>query len=320
MQMSDSGPKALRQQLVRRWREHHDPVPELLFHYTSASGLLGIVNSQSLHMTELRYMNDSSELRYAEGLVSEAIEGESSRRANEPVARELLRRVSNTFNLFGDGMRIFASSFCENGNLLGQWRSYGEAAGGFAIGFELPRMLPFLQPSCWAYKVIYDPRDQSRLVQEAIEAICDAVGAEESDRGREVSERDSKMLPDYARCTAEIVSEFLIAMKHPDFATEQEWRLVATLAGDPLFEPDENARLGFKTRRGGIVPYCDVSWAQAALLSKDDRWGTPYPISEVVIGPTAADTNADAVLGLLRNANPHYRPRIRKSGTPLRWL
>ncbi len=41
-----------------------DPPRETLYHYTSLSGLLGIVDSGVLRASDIRYMNDSAELRH----------------------------------------------------------------------------------------------------------------------------------------------------------------------------------------------------------------------------------------------------------------
>ena len=40
-------------------------VPDLLFHYTTAVGLMGIIGSGKIWTTKIQYMNDNSELQLA---------------------------------------------------------------------------------------------------------------------------------------------------------------------------------------------------------------------------------------------------------------
>lgn len=47
--------------------------PSELFHYTTADGLLGILTKQNLWATDVLYLNDASEFRYADELIVEAI-------------------------------------------------------------------------------------------------------------------------------------------------------------------------------------------------------------------------------------------------------
>lgn len=41
-----------------------DALPESLYHYTDAAGLLGILDNNSLYATHVAYLNDSQELAY----------------------------------------------------------------------------------------------------------------------------------------------------------------------------------------------------------------------------------------------------------------
>ena len=50
--------------LLQKWHDNHAEMPFRLYHYTSADGLIGIMTSKSFFMTNLKYMNDLSELQY----------------------------------------------------------------------------------------------------------------------------------------------------------------------------------------------------------------------------------------------------------------
>ena len=72
MQLTENEQKLLDdliQNVLGAWSRHHEQVPHVLYHYTSADGLIGILSSKSIWLTDLRYMNDLSELQYSKALV-----------------------------------------------------------------------------------------------------------------------------------------------------------------------------------------------------------------------------------------------------------
>ena len=54
-------------------KRHRHLSPPVLYHYTSAPALLGIIKSNKIWATNIRYMNDSSELSYTYDLANEII-------------------------------------------------------------------------------------------------------------------------------------------------------------------------------------------------------------------------------------------------------
>src|SRR3954447_3391849 len=50
-----------------------DFLPRSVYHYTSAAGLFGILDSGVLRGSNFAYLNDSSEIRYGEAVVQEIL-------------------------------------------------------------------------------------------------------------------------------------------------------------------------------------------------------------------------------------------------------
>lgn len=298
--------------------EWHKQVPSPLFHYTSADGLVGILRTKSLWLTDLRYMNDLSELQYSRSLVATRLKEFLASRSIQEVQREFLGRASASFDPFRFGHAVYSASFCENGNLLSQWRAYRGRGGGYALGIDFFHTLRFLNRQCVLRKVIYKVADQTQLVDKAIESFLQCIAQVTETAGTEKTTSDFLSLACSAFAAA--VGDFLFTFKHPDFHEEQEWRLVHFANVDPCFNRGVETPC-FRTYEGNVIPYFEVSFDRVLAASRDDTLGIRFPFSELVIGPTvSADLNQDSVATLLLSLNADIEPRICRSEIPLRWL
>jgi hypothetical protein len=131
-----------------------------LFHYTTAAGLLGIVQTGTLWATQANYLNDSAECRLLSRLLTPRIREAFTKLVPELIELkafkpEIAERISagaldtEAEKVTGAILRaidrvspIHITSFCRHRNgspecehgLLSQWRGYGK--GGFAIQFD----------------------------------------------------------------------------------------------------------------------------------------------------------------------------------------
>jgi hypothetical protein len=66
---------------------------QTLWHYTNGAGLLGIIESGTLHATQVACLNDSSEIRYASKLLLDALSAIGSRCNADDDVKQLLTRM-----------------------------------------------------------------------------------------------------------------------------------------------------------------------------------------------------------------------------------
>ena len=230
---------SLRASILEDWSRHHTPIPPTLFHYTDAEGLIGILNSSSFWMTNLRYMNDLSELQYATDLIAVVLESKSSEYASNDVLSAFFRRMKNTFSPFEGGTEVFATCFCENGNLLSQWRTYGGQGGGYAIGIDFFHLVRFMSKQCFLRKVIYGQDEQQRIIMNVIDETCTLLN--EMTSKQDVKQVDSdNTLPQFCLFLNRILGEYIFSFKHPDFKQEQEWRLVYIWDCNPILNRESD--------------------------------------------------------------------------------
>jgi hypothetical protein len=109
----------------------------ILHHYTDAFGVQGIVSSNSLWATATQFSNDLSEIEYSVSVAVELIQetwGDKKRIGpwEKVLAEHLVRLFHTPLHSFG---QPFIVSFCEDGDLLSQWRAYG-GMSGFSLAFS----------------------------------------------------------------------------------------------------------------------------------------------------------------------------------------
>ena len=300
------------------WATRHEPLPQILYHYTSADGLIGILRTKSIWLTDLRYMNDLSELQYARELVTKCLTARRTATGLTDLHREFLGRALSTFDPFAMGFSVFSISFCEEGNLLSQWRAYRGRGGGYAIGLDFSHLIRLLDRPCVLRRVFYDEATQSQIVESIIDVFLTALGDQSSCRDAKDVEND--FLPKLCQSFRAVMAEVLFAFKHPDFREEKEWRLVHFASINPTHDRT-GPKLEFRSYEGNVIPYFAVKLDKAIQASLDDTLGYGFPIVDLMIGPTVnANLNEESVRLLLLSLNPDFTPHIRHSGIPLRWL
>lgn len=160
-----------RPELAEGWRVD---VPPVLYHYTTAEGLLGILNEQAFWATDCEFLNDSSEMRYGLRLLDHtlrefAVQGEHS--------LALRGQVIKDGRGFRPGKKPFVVCFCKRGDLLSQWHGYA-GGGGYAIGLAWTGIAASIcNSNCALWQVEYDVDHQTEILTAHFEAA--AIAAEE---------------------------------------------------------------------------------------------------------------------------------------------
>jgi hypothetical protein len=274
-------------------------LPARLFHYTDAAGLKGILQSERLFATDLRFMNDSGELFYARNLISEVTSTELSSQP-EPLSK-IFHQVFELLEVVAVHA-FYAACFCEEGDVLSQWRAYGNGGGGYAIGFDTAALISnLMDPKGWSIfrKVDYDPDSQRERIRSILQSrfsICNQC----STKFPEHPELESALRRCASHAIRSLFWEFS-CMKNPLFSEEKEWRVVE-FVGEP-----SNFRL---SRSGLLVPYIELSY--------DGSERKRRAVAELRWGPTLTPELARLSLDALIESLGYKELTIRGSMIPLR--
>lgn len=306
----DSGPYTsflgpLNTSLYTYWAQYQFARPDVLYHYTTIAGLIGIIQSGAVWATDIRFLNDSTELQYARDILLKRIEEETAGQASSNAHRIFWERAKEVFKSRPSDYR-FISCFCEDGDLLSQWRGYAGGTGGFSIGIDssVVNSVSANDQGIFLRRVIYDPETQIGIFNHIISEVNVCINKNTSGKGEE---EQSNIIAYIGHIFGTIVEELLYSFKHPSFYEEKEWRLVVTT--DLM---NDLGSLLFRTSNASIIPYTEIKYPVAPRCPL-------LPIKKVIQGPAAnKDFGRIAVISLLTKFG-YEHVDIEDSNVPLRF-
>lgn len=291
-----------------------DAYPELT-HYTSASGLQGILASQCLWASHARFLNDTKEIDYffqarCTGIITEAIteglragklqyEGQPAEPRLQAALKDAVRAASELTSAVRETTLAFNQphllSFCGTSDprvmrdgLLSQWRAYGRD-GGYAFVLDTKRLEDRLEAEAAAFH--YQHMQIANVHYHDEDGTSDTP--EPEIREAEASLRAGALL--YCQDPKpETLEDFYIPVttlcclyKHWGFHEEHEVRVVAIPAHTSVVEESREqsaprALKAIKTflRNGCLVPYIELLVSTSNVKPK-----VPLPITRVLVGP-----------------------------------
>lgn len=292
----------------------HEAHP-LLWHYTTATGLNGILKSHQLWATNFRYLNDDEELRgFFErkfpALLKTGIDKGVERVLSTARGREMLKVAGDVEGIKANfskglcesltsttlGLDVYVTSFCypssrrdlQNG-LLSQWRGYGHD-GGYAITFDTFGLNDLIHKEQTQYQHAYtsfsdvdyhhdDWMSDDNRHEETVEwerSVSDIIAKVVAEGNLEKKAEDL-----FAPLVAQAIRH-----KHYGFREECEVRLAAVRLPKRLLKEvrgmgeqgPPNKPVLFFPRSGVLVPY--ISFFDN--IPDEER---KLPIKGIVVGP-----------------------------------
>lgn len=269
-------------------------------HYTDLSGLVGIVENSGIWLSDHRFLNDSLEHSYGQRLAINLVESWIERE-EEGAFRSVLCNVKERIS--GDPDAFYIASMSLTKDRLDQWKAYGRGADGVCLVFEndvtlgrdgVLTRLPSIEPM----KVIYQRDDQKAI----LERVMATYKAEMLREPCKISDGFSL----WQKSLAFLLALQFIRFKHPEYASEEEVRIVASSISPMLDGPPLHRVSG-----GRIIPYYVTNRPRSTVCQL-------LPLKEVIVGPVATqDSIVKSVEVFLANSG-YVETVVRKSLVPFR--
>ena len=292
---------------IEKFTSKLDAAPDIVYHYTDNKGLLGILKSGKIWLTDIFGLNDPSEIRHGVNHACEILAAE----AEHPVAKHF----SDLFDKFNsnkieEAAHFFVACFSKTHKDLGQWRAYGDNGRGFTIGFD-GKLLEdtFVKqgderiPGNGTFPVTYDDDRLCEILKNIVGEVLPQI---EMPTGKELN---NETINDFLRrlyihlSTSTIQAAALF--KHEAYVNEEEYRFLQLRSID---DPIDDLR--YRVRNNSVIRFTDFDW---------NTKGQDV-LREIVIGPAADENSArlSAKNCLLAGRFDPDRVKIYKSKIPYR--
>ena len=251
-----------------------------------------MLKSQRVWATNTRFLNDPTEGDYAAAVVREVLQEQKSHYAPS-LFNSVCRGIDKMLNYYEKDDDEYIACFCENGDLLSQWRGYGAIGNGYALGFaakhvgmtDRPSTIP---PKPVLRRVIYDQKKQRDLVKRFVRLMLDGEIIRRR-RRRHIKPLDYN---DYGwYFFSWHLVELVICFKDPAYAEEREWRVIQLGRNA---QGDKSVKTDFRTSRCGIVEFVELDFTNT-----EGKYKGRLPVNVIRYGPTLDPKVTERSLRLL---------------------
>jgi Protein of unknown function (DUF2971) len=273
----------------------------IVYHYTDANGLVGIINSGKLWSTNTSFLNDPSEGSYALDVANNVLAvSRTMLAAEQATILESLGKLEVPDHRSYD---VFVTSFCREGDLLSQWRGYGAFGDGFALGFSIAELVPHPQYG-QLIEVSYGPTELRKCLEDGVNIFLEYARA------------NPAFYLALADDFAATISFIAAGCKHPAYEQEHEIRLLlrrSRRAEDRERETDwYKTPISYRARGSDVVPYIST------LLTFPDIPGfkDTLPFRVIIFGPGVSfEKNKRSIEALLASKG-YTGLKLRPSAVP----
>ena len=212
-----------------------EQIPEILYHYCSVDVFHEIIKNKTLRLSEIEKSNDSLECQWLEqrivpSLIRKRLTERIADKSNIEHVDNFIKEAVSIYKGFGDSLynsevqkMTLAICFSRKGDLLSQWRGYGDDGYGIAIGFDTQAYGKYLNSGPFQVmqlrKVEYNEAKQEKVIYSQVEGYV-----RQFLKNPRSGMLENSLAAIYLVCLFE--STFY---KNPAFSEEAEWRLAASL-------------------------------------------------------------------------------------------
>ncbi|MQW55664.1 DUF2971 domain-containing protein [Sinorhizobium meliloti] len=275
------------------------PDQQLLFHYTTFAGFLGIVSGRSMWASSIHYLNDSQEFKHgldvAKGVAQRKIPDENGAR------RQLLERFITALQQYSRGY-LYVASFTEKGDLLSQWRGYA-ATGGLSLGFDFGVLRDVAERNTFRLiKCIYDNETKQRIATEIVDSALNGMPSDIEFDASQIEKSAYALVLSYFQLAA--------AFKDSSFTEESEWRLISR------YIPMNHHRVRVRATPRMLIPYYDLplDLGRTKMERKD------IGLELIVVGPSSEQDLISEAVGIATHGQGLWVKSQQYSRIPYRTL
>lgn len=289
-----------------------------LYHYCSLETFIAIISNKCLRLSDLSKSNDYMERKWIMNIIEEALDKSFkdegiiiNLREEYWYADGFNNHISYLLDMLSHDVTrsSYITCFSRNGDLLSQWRAYGDDGRGVAIGFNAKLLYKAHSSKNNVYieDVLYDKEEQIEEIQSAVNnSLIYMKNLFDCDTARVSDDFNSYFIEEFDAFCEVFCDELAVLscyMKNPAFKEEDEVRIFYSpimYDDNPVLLQEQFGKtsrfsnyvlkpINFLARKDQIIGYSDLSFEK--LIESGI-------ISELIIGPSSR-VNKDDIYFLL---------------------
>jgi hypothetical protein len=283
---------------------------DILYHYTSLNGFLSIIETQSLFFSNVNFLNDSKEIKHGVDIVLKAIE--------EIADSDILYKMKDNINLLHKSEK-YVTCFSKEGDLLSQWRAYGNNGKGISIGFQFYDLTNSFDKFLTGTHIEYNEKIQIETIKEYINLMIKFYISIEDNydwNGQDFNNVVAKQIITF-------FNDVIYGFKHPSFIDEREYRLQLEIDNNIYKKGD--IKLKFRATENLIIPYTVIknnyiSYLETKVPDEPEPIFSikKLPISKIIIGPSLDYETVKSGIKKFLFEKGYEKIDIEKSNVPYR--
>ena len=293
---------------IAQEKDEQDQYNGLLYHYTTPTGLLGILQNQNIWATEASFLNDLYEIQYGHDITKKVLSAYSKDTIS--YTKKFSKQTLYYLDLMNSKEEeIYITSFCETSDLLSQWKGYTNFGEGYAVGLDLNEIISSNDNESFGHiaikKVIYDKKTQIKLIKSKINhMIKQSVKLINKQKSNEenIFNASAKSLAYYLNAQSK-------RFKSSAFSEEKEWRVI--YINSPLSK-SKRIKNKFRMVESTITPYLEIKLCKTANCKNNI-----LPINKIVVGPKIDFEKAVKSINLAYKSLEINIPKVKKSSISL---
>jgi len=245
--------------------------PPVLWHYTTGSALINIIESGELWATQVSCLNDRSELRFAIRLLREALRPHRNKASVDDEI--LLEKIKEAMSEEAAGTsEWFVACLSEQRDDLSQWRAYTAEEAGYAIGFSSAGLaLAGSADQSLLAPVNYDIEKSRSLAKATADATLHFF---RSGLAKRRDESPANWADVFLSAWGDIITYLAPMLKDPAFESEREWRIIRRL------RPSDTGRMRYLQKRTMMTRHLPLTFP-----SPSQPHLKLLPVAEILVGP-----------------------------------
>jgi hypothetical protein len=281
---------------------------KLLWHYTDANGLHGILRDDYLRLSDVAFLNDRTERTHALA-----------------VARATLRTVAKTSRqkTLISGIRdyltpdvwytrLYICSLSETPATISQWQRYGADGYGYCLGLDASLLARRYEDARVVLKrILYQRKEQAALVSDRLKSCLTAFRTGEF--YQDLGIRGDVPFDEATAHLAVRLAHTLVELKNPRFKDEREWRLICETERGDGFDWESPS---FVVRGSYVKPYVVPPLRLEVGVGPTT---SRLPIVTIICGPRLDRELAASSVRRLLNENCRADTRVLHSPLSSSW-